>query len=189
MMTTRWMIAAAGAIGVGVLTASALLGPTTHVEVLGSDGGSPTAVRGLPVRQAGQPRLHRQGHERRECPPRRLQGQGHPDQLLGDVVPALQGGDSGLHRALQSIQGQGARHPRRVGRRRRRRRCGRLRPSGRSTTRCSSAATKRSCSTPTGRSTAIRQRSSSGGRGHVRQARGAGDEGGVRAGDQGAPVV
>jgi thiol-disulfide isomerase/thioredoxin len=32
MMTTRWMIAAAGAIGVGVLTASALLGPSTHVR-------------------------------------------------------------------------------------------------------------------------------------------------------------
>jgi peroxiredoxin len=33
MMTTRWMIAAAGAIGVGVLTASAVLGPTVHVDV------------------------------------------------------------------------------------------------------------------------------------------------------------
>jgi peroxiredoxin len=32
MMTTRWMIAAAGAIGVGVLTASGLLGPSTHVR-------------------------------------------------------------------------------------------------------------------------------------------------------------
>jgi len=32
MMTTRWIIAAAGALGVGVLTASALLGPTTHVR-------------------------------------------------------------------------------------------------------------------------------------------------------------
>ena len=32
-MMTRWLIAAAGAIGVGVLTASALLGPTKHVEV------------------------------------------------------------------------------------------------------------------------------------------------------------
>ena len=30
---TRWLIAAAGAIGVGVLTASALLGPTKHVTV------------------------------------------------------------------------------------------------------------------------------------------------------------
>ena len=37
MMTTRWMIAAAGAIGVGVLTASALLGPTTHVRVRWAD--------------------------------------------------------------------------------------------------------------------------------------------------------
>jgi peroxiredoxin len=33
MMTTRWIIAAAGALGVGVLTASALLGPTSRVEV------------------------------------------------------------------------------------------------------------------------------------------------------------
>jgi peroxiredoxin len=32
-MMTRWVIAAAGAIGVGVLTATALLGPTKHVEV------------------------------------------------------------------------------------------------------------------------------------------------------------
>ena len=32
MMTTRWMIAAAGALGVGVLTASAMLGPTQHVR-------------------------------------------------------------------------------------------------------------------------------------------------------------
>ena len=32
-MMTRWLIAAAGAIGVGVLTASALLGPTKHVTV------------------------------------------------------------------------------------------------------------------------------------------------------------
>lgn len=32
-MTTRWVIAAAGAIGVGVLTASAMLGPTKHVVV------------------------------------------------------------------------------------------------------------------------------------------------------------
>jgi peroxiredoxin len=31
-MMTRWMIAAAGAVGVGVLTASALLGPTSHVR-------------------------------------------------------------------------------------------------------------------------------------------------------------
>ena len=38
MMTTRWVIAAAGALGVGVLTASALLGPTTHVEVDEADG-------------------------------------------------------------------------------------------------------------------------------------------------------
>ena len=37
-MNTRWVIAAAGALGVGVLTASALLGPTTHVRVQGSDG-------------------------------------------------------------------------------------------------------------------------------------------------------
>jgi cytochrome c biogenesis protein CcmG/thiol:disulfide interchange protein DsbE len=36
-MMTRWVIAAAGAIGVGVLTASALLGPTKHVEVLSED--------------------------------------------------------------------------------------------------------------------------------------------------------
>jgi peroxiredoxin len=40
MMTTRWMIAAAGAIGVGVLTASALLGPTTHVQVAAEPGGN-----------------------------------------------------------------------------------------------------------------------------------------------------
>ena len=32
-MITRWVIAAAGAIGVGVLTASAMLGPTKHVVV------------------------------------------------------------------------------------------------------------------------------------------------------------
>src|SRR5262245_54057104 len=32
-MISRWLIAAAGAIGVGVLTASALLGPTKHVKV------------------------------------------------------------------------------------------------------------------------------------------------------------
>jgi len=32
------MIAAASAIGVGVLTASTMLGPTTHVEGLGADG-------------------------------------------------------------------------------------------------------------------------------------------------------
>ena len=32
-MTTRWMIAAAGAVGVGVLTASGILGPTRHVQV------------------------------------------------------------------------------------------------------------------------------------------------------------
>jgi peroxiredoxin len=36
-MITRWVIAAAGAIGVGVLTASALLGPTKHVEMLDED--------------------------------------------------------------------------------------------------------------------------------------------------------
>jgi peroxiredoxin len=32
-MVTRWVIAAAGAIGVGVLTATAMLGPTRHVVV------------------------------------------------------------------------------------------------------------------------------------------------------------
>ncbi len=37
MINTRWMIAAAGAIGVGVLTASTLVGPTTHVQVAESD--------------------------------------------------------------------------------------------------------------------------------------------------------
>jgi thiol-disulfide isomerase/thioredoxin len=31
MMKTRWMIAAAGALGVGLVTASALLGPASHV--------------------------------------------------------------------------------------------------------------------------------------------------------------
>jgi cytochrome c biogenesis protein CcmG/thiol:disulfide interchange protein DsbE len=36
-MMTRWVIAAAGALGVGVLTASALLGPTKHVAVLPED--------------------------------------------------------------------------------------------------------------------------------------------------------
>jgi peroxiredoxin len=37
MITTRWMIAAAGAVGAGVLTASALLGPTTHVRSVETD--------------------------------------------------------------------------------------------------------------------------------------------------------
>ena len=32
MMKTRWVIAAAGALGVGLVTASALLGPASHVE-------------------------------------------------------------------------------------------------------------------------------------------------------------
>ena len=42
MMTTRWMIAAAGSLGVGVLTASALLGPTKHVSSNeGEDAGAP----------------------------------------------------------------------------------------------------------------------------------------------------
>lgn len=36
MMTTRWVIATAGALGVGVLTASALLGPTQHVQSIES---------------------------------------------------------------------------------------------------------------------------------------------------------
>jgi peroxiredoxin len=40
MMTTRWMIAAAGAVGAGVLTASALLGPTTHVSPVETDAAS-----------------------------------------------------------------------------------------------------------------------------------------------------
>jgi peroxiredoxin len=40
MMNTRWMIAAAGAIGVGVLTASTLVGPTTHVQVVESGAGA-----------------------------------------------------------------------------------------------------------------------------------------------------
>lgn len=44
-MNTRWVIAAAGALGVGVLTASAILGPTTHVPVQGSDG-DPDRVSG-----------------------------------------------------------------------------------------------------------------------------------------------
>ena len=42
MMTTRWMIAAAGSLGVGVLTASTLLGPTTHGSSNeGEDAGAP----------------------------------------------------------------------------------------------------------------------------------------------------
>ena len=33
MINTRWIIAAAGAVGVGVLTAAALFGPTQHVKI------------------------------------------------------------------------------------------------------------------------------------------------------------
>lgn len=42
MMMTRWIIAAVGAIGVGVLTASALLGPSTHArpEETGAESGA-----------------------------------------------------------------------------------------------------------------------------------------------------
>ena len=48
-MMTRWLIAAVGAIGVGVLTAAALLGPTTHVRVedeqtAGADSGHKTGA-------------------------------------------------------------------------------------------------------------------------------------------------
>jgi peroxiredoxin len=45
MMTTRWVIAAASAVGVGILTASMMLGPTSHVEVIGTDG-DPDRVSG-----------------------------------------------------------------------------------------------------------------------------------------------
>ena len=41
MMTTRWMIATAGALGVGVLTASAMLGPSTRVQVDSADAANP----------------------------------------------------------------------------------------------------------------------------------------------------
>ncbi len=33
MINTRWIIAAAGAVGVGVLTAAAMFGPTQHVKI------------------------------------------------------------------------------------------------------------------------------------------------------------
>ena len=53
MMTTRWMIAAAGALGAGVLTASALLGPTTHVRPVETDAAeSEPAARGAGACQA-----------------------------------------------------------------------------------------------------------------------------------------
>jgi cytochrome c biogenesis protein CcmG, thiol:disulfide interchange protein DsbE len=46
MMTTRWMIAAACAVGVGVLTASALLGPTSPGAVEEANGSDPARVPG-----------------------------------------------------------------------------------------------------------------------------------------------
>ena len=49
-MIMRWMIAAAGAVGVGVLTASALLGPTKHVSV--DDPDRPSAASGSGTCQA-----------------------------------------------------------------------------------------------------------------------------------------
>ena len=45
-------------------------------------------------RQAGAAALHAQGHERRRREAGLVQGQGHPAELLGDVVRALQGRDS-----------------------------------------------------------------------------------------------
>ena len=45
-------------------------------------------------REDGAAGLHAQGHERRRRAARVVQGQGHPAELLGDVVPPLQGRDS-----------------------------------------------------------------------------------------------
>jgi len=45
MINTRWIIAAAGAVGVGVLTAAAMFGPTQHVKIQETDGG-PEKVSG-----------------------------------------------------------------------------------------------------------------------------------------------
>ena len=50
----------------------------------------------------GEPRFHAEGRQRRRRPALGLQGQGGPAELLGDVVRAVQGGDSGVRRSLRA---------------------------------------------------------------------------------------
>ena len=120
MMTTRWMIAAAGSLGVGVLTASALLGPTRHVSSNeGEEVGAPAervagacetkkANLDFTVKDMNGAKVRLTDYKGKVilinfwatwCAPCKLE------------IP-------GIHRALRPIQGQGVRPPRRVGRRR-----------------------------------------------------------------------
>ena len=99
MMTTRWMIATAGALGVGVLTASAMLGPRTRVQVESADAADP-AHADVVCKSDKKANLDFTVKDMHGASVRLadVQGQSPPDQLLGDMVPALQGGVAGADR-------------------------------------------------------------------------------------------
>ena len=58
-----------------------------------------------------------EGHQRQHRDTLRLQGQGHPARLLGDLVRPLQGRDSVVHRVPEQVRRGRASGDRRVGRR------------------------------------------------------------------------
>ena len=124
MMTTRWVIAAAGALGVGVLTASALLGPTQHVQSIESQAaaGEP-AERGAGGCQADK--LANLNFTVKDMNGAKVRLTDYKGKVIlinfwATWCPPVQGRDSRIHRALRPVQGQGIRRPWCVGRRRRR---------------------------------------------------------------------
>ena len=58
------------------------------------------------LRRQPEPRLRAQGHGRQGREPCRFQGPARPHQLLGDLVPALQGRDSLVHRVRGQVPRQ-----------------------------------------------------------------------------------
>ena len=52
-------------------------------------------------RQAGEARFHDEGSRRQGCVADVVQGQGHPAELLGNVVRSVQGGDPRLRRTAK----------------------------------------------------------------------------------------
>ena len=146
-MKSRWIArgAAAAVRDRAVCRADVARADPTRGQVAGTPARTRGTAPACQVEGHREARLHGQGHARRRRQARRLQGEGHPPELLGDVVRARARWRSrSSSSCTREYKDQGLRGPRRLARRRSRNAARRSRAQKKMNYPCSSAATSRS---------------------------------------------